>query len=262
MLRVVRPMMGQISYFFEKYFDKTSLVWTLVFMAMCTSVLAVVAVKIAENLWKKKHEPRSFLAAGFVISAVMSRPIDYLMYIPFTWVSLLQRAMSNFLYVLSFDSNRKIFLDALGLADSEYNQDRLFRIAFLMDDSQWNAVLDNAGDSGWYFAKIQKTIYAVTHFWGQHLSISVSMQGLLAFIPVLATVVLGLFLFFRKKRISGAVVIACGISGIWSNFGTTIYTFAVICGCLLFWYVEKLRIRKPCKRTGDGIVQPDHQPDL
>ena len=125
MTSVLKPMFGQASYFFEKHFKADCLIWTILFMAFCCAIVAVVLAGGAEALWKRKRgrDDPSFMGGSMAICTVLSFPVNVLLDAPFIWVSKLQRVMSNSNYVLSFDSNLNAFLGGLGLENNEHNKE-------------------------------------------------------------------------------------------------------------------------------------------
>lgn len=233
MLRPLRIILGQISYFFEKYMNVDGLPVTIIVFALCTAVTAVTVVKPVECLWKKKHECGSFLAGCLAVTTAMTLPFGWLMSTPYTWNSKLQRVMSNFLYVMSFEANSTPFMTALGLKDD----DQLFRTAMTLSDSQWKDVVEEAGESGWYFEKIQKGIDSVLHFWKFDLSSAVFSQNILALIPAMVVILLGIYFFMKKRRACGVVVLTAVVLSLMMNLGADIFVLFSIFFSILLWVI-------------------------
>lgn len=247
MTRILRPMFGQASYFFEKYFRADCLLWSVLFMAFCAAVVSATAAGGAEALWKRKHggESPSFLGAAMAACAALSFPVSNLIQIPFTWVSKLQRVMSNFNYMMTFDSNREIFLGGLGIPDNEYNQARMFRIAMSLGNGEWESVLEKAGGSGWYFEKVRKAIFGVIRMGGQNLTVKPEWIPALLLLALLA--IPGIYYILKKNYLCGGVALSCAMLSFVRDLGTGIFSAASLYFCVLIWKILKTK-----KHTDSG----------
>ena len=176
----MKAMLAEFSYFMEKYFGKTSILWSIVFMAVCCAVIFITITRVIEYIVEKrgnsgrqkvvhwsndsvkaaelskesgaeskktgelpKKKTLKFKLYGLytVYSAFIllcSYSFNKLVLLTYTWDSKLQRVMSNFTYMLSFKSNRKLFFNALSLPDNVFNKNHVFNIALYLNDSQWD----------------------------------------------------------------------------------------------------------------------------
>lgn len=154
MYKILKSMLAEFSYFIEKHFGITSILWSILFMAGCCAIVGVVIMKTAEIISCCKSTKKAKKGVGkngitdgdeavSVASAantgdnecgkyknglslfpvyvgftvVCSYMMNRLIALSYTWDSKLQRVMSNFHYVLSFKANRKLFLNALSLPE-------------------------------------------------------------------------------------------------------------------------------------------------
>ena len=69
MLRILKSLLAESSYFFEKYFGATSIAWSVIFVAFCSAVIIGSTVKglfwvigIKKNKKKKSLMPFDFNA--------------------------------------------------------------------------------------------------------------------------------------------------------------------------------------------------------
>lgn len=248
LLRVLKSMMAEFSYFIEKYCDITSILWTILFISACCAIISVIVVKVIEILWAHsgKSEKNGFpMYIGCVI--FFSYIVNRLLLLPQTWDSKLHRVMSNFQYVLSFTTNRRAFIDSLMLPDNVTNQDNLFNIAMYLNDLQWKQVLEATGDGGWYFQKVQKALTEILRLGNNHLSLNVMYQNWMAYIPMIFIILLGIILIIRHQKISGMLILISGVSCIVYTFGASIFMCMMLyLGCVLYIYLSKR-----CKQVAD-----------
>lgn len=237
MLRILKSLLAESSYFFEKYFGATSIAWSVIFVAFCSAVIIGSTVKglfwvigIKKN--KKKTETAKvnlFFPVYIGIMLLITYFINYLVNTAYTWNSKLQRVMSNFEYVLSFKTNRHAFLFALNLPDNVQNKKSLFKMALYLNDKQWDSVFNNAGEGAWYFEKVKKAIFEILHVGDCHLMLSPLQQGWLAYFPI-AGMLIVLLIFLLKRNWANALVsaVAC-ISGLFVNMGASIFMLSAMC---------------------------------
>lgn len=265
MFRVMKAMLAEFSYFMEKYFGKTSILWSIVFMAVCCAVIFITITRVIEYIVEERGNSgrqkvvhwssESVKAAEFssesgtepkktgelpkkkilkfklyglytVYSALIllcSYSFNKLVLLTYTWDSKLQRVMSNFTYMLSFKSNRKLFFSALSLPDNVFNKNHVFNIALYLNDSQWNNIIEKLDSEKWYFEKVQKAIYEILHIGDYHLSLGVLYQGILSYIPIALLVLLGVILFVKNYKIDACVVVIISGVCLLYNFGTCIF---------------------------------------
>lgn len=239
MFKLIKSIMAQFSYFIEKYMSADSIIWTIIFMSLYCAVIFAVILKIITLLFKYN---KSILPIYTGITIICSFAMNRLISTAYTWDSKLQRVMSNFEYMMSFQTNRQIFLSALNLPDNTYNQDHIFKIAMYLNDSQWQDVLNKAGEgASWYFAKIQKAFQDILKLGNWHLSLGITYQGLLTFLPVIAIALLGIFFVIRKKKkLTGCMILGTSALCMLENFGTGIFTcLTLYIGILICMFLEK-----------------------
>lgn len=260
MFRVMKAMLAEFSYFLEKYCGITSIIWSIVFMAMCCSVIFVTFVKILEVLCEKKKmenyqkfplifgalEKMYGLYSLYVcIIALCAYFFNRLITLTYTWDSKLQRVMSNFTYVLSFKSNRRLFLNALSLPDNSFNQKHLFNIALYLNDAQWDDVIRSLNSEKWYFEKVQKAVVEILHVGSYHLTLGIFYQNILAYIPVILIAILGVILIIKNYKRDGIITIIVASICIFYNLGTGIFVCASIyLGILIKLWFGVLEKRK------------------
>lgn len=245
MFRLLKSMMAQFSYFLEKYMNADSIVWTVIFIALYCSIIFVVILKIVETVLKHKKNLCTLYPLYPVITAITSLIMNRLISTAYTWDSKLQRVMSNFEYIMSFKTNRQIFLSALNLPDNTYNQEHIFKIAMYLNDSQWNTVSKAAGNSAWYFEKVQKAFQDILKLGNWHLSLGITYQGLLTFLPIIAIAAISAAFITKKKKTSGYMMFAVAVLCVLENFGAGIFTCIMLYfGTVLYWLIGKRFVEK------------------
>ena len=65
MFRIIKSQLAEFSYFLEKYFGVTSIVWSILFIACACAVIGITASKIVEIIYKKETQRLQF---SFIIS--------------------------------------------------------------------------------------------------------------------------------------------------------------------------------------------------
>ena len=262
MYKILKSMLAEFSYFIEKHFGITSILWSILFMAGCCAIVGVVLVKTAEIIACYKHEKKvkksvrkngvtdddeavsavdtdgdgcgkyknglSLFPVYVGFTVICSYMMNRLIALSYTWDSKLQRVMSNFHYVLSFKANRKLFLNALSLPDNTKNNNGLFQIAMYLNNKQWQKVYDNAGGSQWYFAKIKKAVDEILKVGDTHLTLGVIYQGAAMLIPIALIIVLGVILLLNGKKLHGILVLVCAGLCAFGNFGAVIFMAAML----------------------------------
>lgn len=268
MYKILKSMLAEFSYFIEKHFGITSILWSILFMAGCCAIVGVVLMKAAETIACCKHEKKvkkSVVKNGEAVgkddvaasevnadnnsdsgrcgkcknslslfpvyvgfTVVCSYIMNRLIALSYTWDSKLQRVMSNFHYILSFKANRKLFLNALSLPDNTTNNNGLFQIAMYLNNKQWQNVYDNAGGSQWYFAKVKKAIDEILKVGDTHLTLGVIYQGAAMLIPIVLIIVFGAILLLKGKKLHGILVLVCAGLCVFGNFGAVIFMAAML----------------------------------
>lgn len=236
MLSLMKAQLAEFSYFLEKYFGLTSIIWSILFMSFCYALFFALVTKIIEYiLHKKKKKEYNLYYLCAIFTAVFGYMMNILITQVYTWNSKLQRVMSNFNYVLSFDSSRKAFLNALSLPDNAVNKKNLFVIAMYLDDKQWKGISKSLGDGGWYFEKIQKSLGQILKIGKMHLSLGVIYQGMSAYIPLVMIIALGIILLIKKYKIAGVLVFACGVICLFNNLGSNIFIAITLYLSVIFY---------------------------
>lgn len=243
MYGVMRVMMGDFSYFLEKYAGMASIIWTIIFMAFCTAVIISVIVKTINIIYnKKKKQNKSFFAVYVSLAAVMSYIMNRMIMMPYTWNSKLQRVMSNFQYITQFPANSEPFFEGLKIPANVANQESMFQIAFFLNDRQWTDIYEKAGDSGWYFGKVWIALKDILRLGGYHMSLGVMMQGWMAYIPMILMIALAVFMFWKKKFASGTVIVISAVMSLIFTLGGAIFTCLVMYFGILSWMSVKSNI--------------------
>lgn len=246
MYRVLKSDLAVFSYFLEKYFGITSIIWSIIFIAIGCALIFSVAAKLLEIKVKKQL----FMAyIGF--SMICSVIVNHLVTMVYTWDSKLQRVMSNFCYVLSFASNRKGFFNALNLADNESNQNHLFQIAMYLNDTQWNTITQSVGESSWYFKKVERAITEILRLGNCHLSLGIIYQNIFAYIPMLLIFCLAIY-YFRKRKKTWIIIAASGCLCLIENLGATIFLCIMIYAGNIFFLWTKKTLQNIIQKTGTG----------
>ena len=242
MLRILKSLLAEFSYFLEKYFDVTSIAWSVIFIAFCFAVIIGSAVKglfwiIKTKKTKKKiQEVRVdlFFPIYTGIMLFITYFVNYLVNTAYTWDSKLQRVMSNFEYVLSFKTNRHAFLFALNLPDNAQNKKSLFKMALYLNDKQWHSVFNNAGEGAWYFEKVKKAIFEILHVGDCHLMLKPFQQGWLAYLPIAGMLIILLIFLLRRNWMNALASTAACIFGLFVNMGAGIFMLSAICFGILW----------------------------
>ena len=271
-MRLLKSMLASYSYWLEKYFGITSIVWSIAFLGCCCGLFFAVAARLLKELAKRKNRRGRWSFFSLVLIAAV--PCTYLMnrlaIMAYTWDSKLHRVMSNFEYIISFGSNKKIFMDALHLAESQSGEGRLFHVAMYLNDTQWDTVKAAAGGGSWYFEKIEKALSEILRIGSCHLSLGVYYQNCLANLPGILILLLAFVVWQsgdrkaerekkRRKGIAVFLVVLAGI-GLLGSLGAYIFLAAmlysgVFCYCWTDRSIQKII-------DGRGNLSPDFQSGL
>lgn len=249
MYRVLKSVMAEFSYFLEKYFDITSTLWTILFIAVACAMVVATICKAGEIAIKRHKKKRiRFLPIYLCSSIILSLLVNGLMISPEMWNSKLQRVMSNIEYVTSFPSNRDMFFDALSIPDNETNKSKVFKIAESINDEQWDAVKEHAEDGGWYFKKVEKAIKEILRLGYYHLALPVSKQYGFGVIPALSMIAFSMMLFFKHKKSDAVIAIACSVLCFLYTLGGSIFLavmcYTGICMEILFNFYQTRKVKE------------------
>ena len=206
MTRILKSMLSNYSYWLEKQLHITSIVWSILFLGCCCGLLSAVIIRGLIELWnkRKKQQKNIKIEQGMALLFFSAIPCTYLMNrliaTAYTWDSKLHRVMSNFQYVMSFESNKQIFTDALHLSAEDNSVGRLFYVALYLNDTQWGTVTKAAGGASWYFEKIQKAIYEILRLGQNHLTLGVIYQNAMAVLPGIGICLLAFLMWNKGKK--------------------------------------------------------------
>lgn len=229
MIRIPKGMMAEFSFFLEEHFNITSIIWTILFMAVCFAIVSMWVIYIAKYIVAKKTQKKFSIYPVYTgVTMVSFFIMNHLVATAYTWDSKLQRVMENFNYVLTFPANRNLFFSALEIPNNTANQKNIFDIALYLNDAQWNKVIDTADGGGWYFGKVYKAITEILRLGESHMSLDIIYQNYWTFIPVILIVLFGTILIIRKKRLSGILVIISGLLCIIGNLGAGIFVLTML----------------------------------
>lgn len=251
-MRLLKSMLANYSYWLEKYFGVTSIVWSIVFLGCCCGLFFAVTARLLKEVAKRKSRRDRWPFFSLVLIAAV--PCTYLMNrlvaTAYTWDSKLHRVMSNFEYVISFGSNKKIFMDALHLAENQSSEGRLFHVAMYLNSTQWDTVKAAAGGGSWYFEKIEKALSEILRLGACHLSLGVCYQNCLANLPGILILLLA-FAIWRtgnkktemekksRKEIAVFLAVLAGL-GLFGNLGAYIFLAAMLySGILCYCWTDK-----------------------
>lgn len=242
---MLKAVLAELSFLLEYYFHIYPAWVSIVIMSITTGFLVTVPFLLLKNfsvkiqrLWQVVSASYLMVSGFFMNTIVKNLP---------TCISRIQRVMENFAYVTSFDGNRQTFLFGLGIADNEANRESIQRIAYFLNDKQWQSVIDYKDGSAWYFEKIKDAIDGVVKIGRTHLSVGILYQSTAAFIPVLILFALAIGLLFYKKKI-GIIVLFSALFSLIGNLGGAIY---IMFGWLSYFIFYRLFWEKPiAKREG------------
>lgn len=230
MFRLIKSQLAEFSYFLEKYFNITSIIWSILFVAFIHAVILIVVVKIAEIIYeRKKQKKKSFFSIYIICISAIGFIMNVLISQAYTWDSKLQRVMQNYKYIMAFDSNRRAVFNALSLPDNTINNNSMFSIAMYLNDNQWNIIKNAIGDGSWYFAKVQKAIAGILKVGDCHLSLGVMYQGAAVFVPIIFIIAIGLIFLIRRKILPGVLIIISDGICVLGNFGAGIFMLSALC---------------------------------
>ena len=67
MFRLIKSQLAEFSYFLEKYFNITSIIWSILFVALIHAVILIVVVKIAEIIYERKKQKKKSFFSIYII---------------------------------------------------------------------------------------------------------------------------------------------------------------------------------------------------
>lgn len=229
MFRIMKSQLAEFSYFLEKYFGITSIVWSILFIAGACALIGIAISKTVEIIYKKKkHKDCSFLSLYLLLTGITGFVMNVLVSQAYTWDSKLQRVMQNYQYIMAFDSNRRAVFKALSLPDNVVNRNSVFSMAMYFNGKHWDVIKNAVGDGGWYFAKVQKAITEILRIGDCHMSLGVIYQGTAAFVPIILIAAIGLTFMIKKKVLPGVLILALSLMCILGNLGAGIYVLTAL----------------------------------
>lgn len=261
MFRLIKSQLAEFSYFLEKYFNITSIIWSILFVALIHAVILIVVVKIAEIIYeRKKQKKKSFFSIYIICISAIGFIMNVLISQAYTWDNKLQRVMQNYKYIMAFDSNRRAVFNALSLPDNTINNNSMFNMAMYLNDNQWNIIKNAIGDSSWYFAKVQKAIAGILKIGDCHLSLGVIYQGAAAFVPIIFIIAIGLIFLIRRQILPGVLIIISGGMCVLGNFGAGIFMLLTLClGIILDKWLDISiqNLKKNMEKRKKKSVEPE-----
>lgn len=247
MYRTLKAVMAEFSYFMEKYFNITSSIWTVVFIAIIWAMLFAFICKGLEIILNRKRKIRFFPI--YICSTILiGLLVNGLMISPEMWNSKLQRVKSNIEYVTSFPANRKIFFDALSIPDNDTNKDNVFKIAKALNEEQWNNVKKCTGDGKWYFEKVEKAIKEILKVQKYHVSLPVSEQYGTSMVPMLLLMILSVVLYIKHKHLDATLTIFVSILSYFFSFGGSIFLVIMMYAGTMLWLLFRFYQKMWTKR--------------
>lgn len=231
---MLKSVIAELSFLLEYHLHIYPAWVTLTIIAAASGFFLGVVYYILRNMlhlqgwilkgWKYLSTAYIMISSFFIDIIVKNLP---------TCVSRLHRILENFAYVTSFDGARNTFFRGIGIPDNMVNRSALQRIAFFLNEEQWQNVIRANDSSAWYFDKIRKGIEGVIKTGDSHLSIGVINQAIDAYIPILLLLFIAYLLFLKRRRICLAVYSSAVLCCI-GNLGAAIYMLVLWSAFLVF----------------------------
>lgn len=245
MYRLIKATLAEFSFLLE-YYTGINAAWvTLLVVGAAFGVVVGFLTSLLEKIIKKR------VVVWPVVVGWICYDVDLLMKNMPTWNSRLHRTLDNFSYIMSFDSNNKLFFSGLGIAGNEANKNAVMNIAFYLNHDQWQNVIDNGNNMAWYFEKVRNSIESVVKLGSMHLGVGLSNQWIGAFLPVVAVVIIGVFMVIKKRRAEGIMIVLNGLFFALGNLGAGIFLLVMVLYVIgtRFYLEDFVQERK--KESGD-----------
>lgn len=178
------------------------------------------------------------------VSGIMSVCIEYVMRNLPSCVLRIKEILDNVKYIMSYESNLKSFLSALGLT-SEYSS-KVGTIIYYMNRTEWKKAESGTGYMSWYMKGIHRSLDKTVRVFGYHLGRPGCEQGRYFFIAVIIISLFYVIVFYKVFLVhtnnnwiklltviifAGSIVL-CEVL----CFGTTLYFCATLIVVLLLQY--------------------------
>ena len=244
MYKILKSMLAEFSYFIEKHFGITSILWSILFMAGCCAIVGVVIMKTAEIIScckstkkAKKSGSKSGGKNGITDSDEAASVVSadntgnnecgkcknglsmFPVYVGFTVVC---SYMMNRLIALSYtwDSKLQRVMSNFHYVLSFKANRKLFLNALSLPDNTTN-------NNGLF----QIAMYLNNNQWqnvydnagGSQWYFGVVYQGAAMLIPIALIIVLGVILLLKGKKLHGILVLVCAGLCAFGNFGAVIF---------------------------------------
>ena len=244
MYKILKSMLAEFSYFIEKHFGITSILWSILFMAGCCAIVGVVIMKTAEIIScckstkkAKKSGSKSGGKNGITDSDEAASVVSadntgnnecgkcknglsmFPVYVGFTVVC---SYMMNRLIALSYtwDSKRQRVMSNFQYLLSIKAHRKLFLNALSLPDNTTN-------NNGLF----QIAMYLNNNQWqkvydnagGSQWYFAKIKKGVAMLIPIALIIVLGVILLLKGKKLHGILVLVCAGLCAFGNFGAVIF---------------------------------------
>lgn len=212
----------------------------LLFLSVFTAVGCIVIGYLVRKISGKKV----FKYVIPSISGVMAVCMEYVMRNLPSCVLRIKEILDNVKYIMSYESNLKSFLAALGLT-SEYSS-KIDTIIYYMNRTEWEKAESGTGYMSWYMKGIHRSLDRTVRVFGYHLGRPGYEQGRYFFIAAIIISLFYVIVFYKTflmyvnsnwRKIltviffTGSVVL-CEVL----CFGTTFYFISTVIVVLLLQY--------------------------
>ena len=209
------------------------------------SVFTVAACYILGFLIQKLCKRKTYKYIFILICGNVSVCVEYIMRNLPSCVLRVREILDNVRYIMSYESNNRSFLAALGLT-SDYSL-KIDQVVYYMNSSEWKKAESGTGYMNWYMKGIHRSLDKTVRMFGYHLGRPGSEQGryffiiaILAGIFISAVLYKVFFLHIEKKLWRCFLTIAvCAGSIVFCEifcFGTVLYLVSALIVFLLLCY--------------------------
>ena len=212
----------------------------LLFLSVFTAVGCIVIGYLVRKISGKKVFKYTVLS----ISGVMAVCMEYVMRnLPYC-VLRIKEILDNVKYIMSYESNLKSFLAALGLT-SEYSS-KIDTIIYYMNRTEWEKAESGTGYMSWYMKGIHRSLNRTVRVFGYHLGRPGYEQGKYFFIAAITISLFYVIVFYKtflmcmdsiwRKLLT--VILFAGSLALCEAlcFGTTFYLISTVIVILLLQY--------------------------
>ena len=189
----------------------------LFFLSVFTSVGCIVIGCLLRKIWGEKVFKYVFLS----ISGVMSVCMEYVMRNLPSCVLRIKEILDNVKYIMSYESNLKSFLAALGLT-SEYSS-KIDTIIYYMNGTEWKKAESGTGYMSWYMKGIHRSLDKTVRVFGYHLGRPGYEQGRYFFIAAIIISLFYVIVFYK--------IFLMYVDSVWRNLLTVILFIGSVALC-------------------------------